>query len=315
MTDGPEAVLPSIYDVTGFADGSGRRRRPSPSPSWPPPAPGTSVPAVRGRPAGGVGVVPLRGLARPGGLGAARRSGTRWPATTAPPTGGSASTPTTATTCSPPSTVLGVPADRDAVAAEVARWKADELESAVVDAGGCAAALRTGDEWAAHPAGQATAGERPVVIGTRSPSPGGPGPTSAAPRVPRRSRGIRVLDLTRVIAGPVATRYLAGYGADVLRIDPPGFEEVPALLPESTAGKRCAALDLTDRGRPGPVRGARRPGARRGQRVPARRGRRASATTRRASGRSTRRSSPSPTMPTAGPGPGPAGAASTAWSR
>jgi crotonobetainyl-CoA:carnitine CoA-transferase CaiB-like acyl-CoA transferase len=53
-----------------------------------------------------------------------------------------------------------------------------------------------------------------------------------------------VLDLTRVIAGPVATRYLAAHGADVLRIDPPGFEEVPALLPEVTAGKRCAALDL-----------------------------------------------------------------------
>ncbi len=53
-----------------------------------------------------------------------------------------------------------------------------------------------------------------------------------------------MLDLTRVIAGPVATRYLAAYGADVLRIDPPGFDEVAALLPESTAGKRCAALDL-----------------------------------------------------------------------
>jgi crotonobetainyl-CoA:carnitine CoA-transferase CaiB-like acyl-CoA transferase len=56
--------------------------------------------------------------------------------------------------------------------------------------------------------------------------------------------GVRVLDLTRVIAGPVATRYLAAYGATVLRIDPPDFPEVPALLPEVTAGKRCAFLDL-----------------------------------------------------------------------
>lgn len=148
--------------------------------------------------------------------------------------------------------VLGTPADRDAVAREVARWKGDELEAAVVAAGGCAAAMRTTDEWAAHPAGQATAAERPVVIGAPVPISGGTGPDLALAAGSLPLAGIRVLDLTRVIAGPVATRYLAGYGADVLRIDPPGFEEVPALLPESTAGKRCAFLDLaepTDRAR------------------------------------------------------------------
>ena len=61
-----------------------------------------------------------------------------------------------------------------------------------------------------------------------------------------------MLDLTRVIAGPVCTRFLAAYGARVLRIDPPGFAEVPALIPEVTPGKRCATLDLrnaADRGR------------------------------------------------------------------
>ncbi len=54
--------------------------------------------------------------------------------------------------------------------------------------------------------------------------------------------GVKVLDLTRVLAGPAATRFLAGYGADVLRIDPPDWNE-PAIEPEVTLGKRCARLD------------------------------------------------------------------------
>jgi crotonobetainyl-CoA:carnitine CoA-transferase CaiB-like acyl-CoA transferase len=52
-----------------------------------------------------------------------------------------------------------------------------------------------------------------------------------------------VLDLTRVLAGPVATRFLAAFGAQVLRIDPPGWDE-PAVVPDVTLGKRCARLDL-----------------------------------------------------------------------
>ena len=55
--------------------------------------------------------------------------------------------------------------------------------------------------------------------------------------------GTKVLDLTRILAGPVATRFLAGLGADVLRIDPPGWDE-PSLAPDVTLGKRCAHLDL-----------------------------------------------------------------------
>ncbi len=57
---------------------------------------------------------------------------------------------------------------------------------------------------------------------------------------------MRVLDLTRIIAGPVATRFLASLGAQVLRIDPPGWRE-PTLEEEINCGKRCAQLDITTR--------------------------------------------------------------------
>ena len=137
-------------------------------------------------------------------------------------------------------------ADRESVRAAVAEWKAEELETAVVEAGGCAAVMRTREDWLAAPAGAATA-DAPLADVAVRPLPDGLAVSSggAGAGLPLPYSGVRVLDLTRVIAGPVGTRFLAAYGADVLRVDPPGFEEVPALLPETTAGKRTAALDLT----------------------------------------------------------------------
>jgi hypothetical protein len=145
--------------------------------------------------------------------------------------------------------------DRESVRAAVAGWKSEDLETAVVEAGGCAAVMRTRADWLASPAGTATAHAPLVQVAGRRLSAGrgvtaGTGvPVGAAGAGgPRPYSGVRVLDLTRVIAGPVGTRFLAAYGADVLRIDPPGFAEVPALLPETTAGKRTTALDLTTAG-------------------------------------------------------------------
>jgi hypothetical protein len=135
-------------------------------------------------------------------------------------------------------------ADRDGVQAAVSTWKAADLESAVVEAGGAASALHSRQEWLASPAGAAAAREGSLVAGRRpAVSPRGGSAWSTVPELP--FEGVRVLDLTRVIAGPMCTKFLAAYGADVLRIDPPGFEEVGALLPETTLGKRTAALDLT----------------------------------------------------------------------
>jgi hypothetical protein len=137
--------------------------------------------------------------------------------------------------------VLGVAAEREAVAAAVRHWRADELEAAVVAHGGCAATMRTLAAWAEHPQGKAAAAE-PLIAWHEG---GAASPLATARDPARPLAGIRVLDLTRILAGPVATRFLAGFGADVLRIDPPDWEE-PSLAPEVTLGKRCARLDLRD---------------------------------------------------------------------
>ncbi|MCW2524163.1 MAG: CoA transferase, family protein [Frankiales bacterium] len=143
--------------------------------------------------------------------------------------------------------VLGSATERADVAAAVARWDRVELETAVVQAGGCAAAMHDRVGWASSPAGRAAARE-PWARITRYSTAGQSSRDSGRPDPLRPLAGVRVLDLTRVIAGPIASRFLAGYGAEVLRIDPPGFQEVAALLPITTAGKRCAALDLRESG-------------------------------------------------------------------
>jgi hypothetical protein len=120
----------------------------------------------------------------------------------------------------------------------VKRWSAKALETAVVEAGGCAAAMRTVAEWGAHPQGRAVFAEPLIAMEKVGAGSSGWRPTAARPLA-----GVKVLDLTRVLAGPVATRFLAGYGADVLRIDLPDWDE-PAIEPQVTLGKRCARLDL-----------------------------------------------------------------------
>ena len=155
---------------------------------------------------------------------------------------GSDCTPTTPRTVRQRSALHLTYPDREGVAAAVRAWQGDDLEERVVVEGGCAAVMRSGDEWASHPHGAAVAAEPAVAMRwcaeTEVPHLG----PSDQPLA-----GIRVLDLTRVIAGPVCTRFLAAYGADVLRIDPPRFEEVPALVPETSAGKHTAFLDLAAR--------------------------------------------------------------------
>jgi crotonobetainyl-CoA:carnitine CoA-transferase CaiB-like acyl-CoA transferase len=134
---------------------------------------------------------------------------------------------------------LEVPEDRDRVAAAVAERAARDVEDAVFAAGGAAAALRTPREWADHEQGTATA--RLPLVAMRRVGDCPPLPLSPAGR-PLET--VRVLDLTRVIAGPVAGRTLAGYGADVLRVGADHLALVPTLVTETGFGKRFCHLDL-----------------------------------------------------------------------
>ncbi len=135
--------------------------------------------------------------------------------------------------------VLGAQNGKESVAHTVSRWSAAELEQAIVETGGCAAQMRSLAEWLEHPQGRAIASEPLVHLAATLQGPNPKWSITGA----RPLAGIRVLDLTRVLAGPVASRFLAGYGAQVLRIDPPDWNE-PGVVPEVTLGKRCARLDL-----------------------------------------------------------------------
>ncbi|MGJ8527375.1 CoA transferase [Maritalea sp.] len=139
--------------------------------------------------------------------------------------------------------VLGVEANRMKVAAAVRKWDGLALETAIVNAGGCAAQMRSIDDWAVHPQGEALKSE--PLIAWQKPQ-GAHQSNFVLQNFKRPLKGLKVLDLTRVIAGPVATRTLAGLGATVLRLDPVWWDE-PGLYEEMTIGKTCAHLDLTQR--------------------------------------------------------------------
>jgi crotonobetainyl-CoA:carnitine CoA-transferase CaiB-like acyl-CoA transferase len=140
---------------------------------------------------------------------------------------------------------LGAAEDRAAFARAIAAMTADEAEQVIVTGGGAAAATRTLDDWAAHPQGRAVAAE-PLIDTTFGDGTAG-SLDGWVPTPERPLAGIRVLDVTRVLAGPVGTRTLAGYGAEVLRIDPPGFLEPGGSAGggDLTLGKRCVYLDMS----------------------------------------------------------------------
>jgi crotonobetainyl-CoA:carnitine CoA-transferase CaiB-like acyl-CoA transferase len=137
---------------------------------------------------------------------------------------------------------LGAQETAESVAAAIRLLKAEEAEQMLVDAGAAVAVSRSLQEWRDHPQGRAVAVEPIVAIEERGeprrrwiPTPGRP------------LAGLRVLDLTRVVAGPMATRFLAACGAEVLRLEAPGSDESITPLGAGTdlvLGKRWAYLDI-----------------------------------------------------------------------
>jgi crotonobetainyl-CoA:carnitine CoA-transferase CaiB-like acyl-CoA transferase len=135
--------------------------------------------------------------------------------------------------------VLNCRPERDEVQAALLQWDGEAFETAAY-AGGCVVAMmRSHDEWSALPHAKALAG-LPLIsiekIGEAAPKPWAPGERPLA--------GVRVLDLSRVIAGPVAGRTLAVHGADVMLISSPNLPAIPWLTIDTGRGKLASFVDL-----------------------------------------------------------------------
>ena len=139
--------------------------------------------------------------------------------------------------------VLGVEENRDAVRRAVADWDALELEEAIIAARGAGGMVRSMDEWAKHPQSAAVASLPLLEIEKIADSPPEPLPDG-----PRPLSGIRVLDLTRVLAGPSCARTLAEHGADVMKISGPHLPFSPSQELDTGHGKLSAHLDLRESG-------------------------------------------------------------------
>lgn len=135
--------------------------------------------------------------------------------------------------------LLGCEATPESVAKAVAKWDAMDLEAAIDENKVCGGMVRTNAEWLAEEHGQVLAGKPIVEVIKIADSAPEPMPAGARPL-----SGIRVLDLTRILAGPTAARTLAEHGADVLMVTADGLPQIPHAIVDTNHGKRSTYLDL-----------------------------------------------------------------------
>ncbi|KAJ7857775.1 CoA-transferase family III domain-containing protein [Mycena leptocephala] len=141
--------------------------------------------------------------------------------------------------------ILNVPdsaeTSRESVQSALQTWDAVEFESEAAANGMCATALRSLAEWSRHPHAKDLEGAPPVQIIKIGDAP----KREISGEFTRPLDGIRVLDLSRVLAGPVAGRTLAAHGADVLLVTSPRLPSLPIIDVDTSRGKRTTQLDLT----------------------------------------------------------------------
>jgi crotonobetainyl-CoA:carnitine CoA-transferase CaiB-like acyl-CoA transferase len=135
--------------------------------------------------------------------------------------------------------VLNCKPERDAVQAALMQWDGEAFETAAYAAGGVVAYMRTHDQWSATAHAKALAGLPLISITKISEAAPKPWPNGDRPLA-----GLRVLDLSRVIAGPVAGRTLAAHGADVLLISGPELPAIPWLTIDTGRGKLTSFAEL-----------------------------------------------------------------------
>jgi crotonobetainyl-CoA:carnitine CoA-transferase CaiB-like acyl-CoA transferase len=138
--------------------------------------------------------------------------------------------------------VLKCAPSQRAVEAAIMQWDGEALERAIRDESGAIGMVRSADEWLAHPVGRRLAA-KPVIeiekIGDSDPVPLPPGCDTPL-------GGIRVLDCTHVIGGPITARTLAEFGADVLHLSKPNYPDHLNWRLETDIGKRAAYCDFDD---------------------------------------------------------------------